>query len=54
VRRRGADDWVRVARRATTGTHGYLNTTVPVQSSGDLRLVWNGHRSRAAAFTVRS
>ena len=54
VRRRGADAWVRVARRATSGTHGYLNTTVPVRSSGDLRLVWKGHRSRVAAFTVGS
>jgi hypothetical protein len=54
VRRRGADAWERVARRATTGTRGYLNTTVAVHTSGDLRLVWHGHRSRAAAFTVRS
>jgi hypothetical protein len=27
-------------------------TSVTVHASGDLRLVWNGHRSRAASFTV--
>jgi hypothetical protein len=54
VRRRGSDAWLRVAKRATSGPRGYLNTTVTVHDSGDLRLAWNGHRSRAAAFTVFS
>lgn len=52
VRRTGSQNWVRVARQATSGPRGYLSTSIPVTSSGDVRLVWNGHRSRAAAFTV--
>ncbi|HEX7300672.1 MAG TPA: hypothetical protein VF257_16860 [Solirubrobacteraceae bacterium] len=54
VRRRGSQTWVPVARRPTSGPRGYLSTTVRVHSSGDLRLVWNGHRSRVASFTVRA
>jgi hypothetical protein len=51
--RRGAP-WRRVARRATTGTRDYLSTSVSVERSGQLRLVWNGRHSRAASFTVSS
>jgi hypothetical protein len=54
VRRRGAKAWVPVAKHATSAPRGYLNTTVTVHDSGDLRLVWKGHHSRAAAFTVSS
>jgi hypothetical protein len=53
VRRRGSKTWTRVARRSTKGPRGYLTANVRVESSGDLRLVWNGHHSRAASFTVR-
>jgi Cellulase (glycosyl hydrolase family 5) len=53
VRRRGSRTWTRVATRSTKGSRGYLTANVTVRSSGDLRLVWSGHRSRAAAFTVR-
>jgi Cellulase (glycosyl hydrolase family 5) len=53
VRRRGSREWTRVARRSTRGPRGYLTANVRVASSGDLRLVWNGHHSRAAPFTVR-
>ncbi|HKE78818.1 MAG TPA: hypothetical protein VKB54_05890 [Solirubrobacteraceae bacterium] len=54
VRRRRGAPWQRVARRATTGTRDYLSTSVRVQRSGQLRLVWNGRHSRAASFTVSS
>jgi Cellulase (glycosyl hydrolase family 5) len=53
VRPRGSRRWTRVAGRSTRGPRGYLTANVRVRSSGDLRLVWNGHHSRAAAFTVR-
>ena len=53
VRRRGSKTWTRVATRSTQGPRGYLSANVPVRASGDLRLVWNGHHSRAAGFTVR-
>jgi hypothetical protein len=45
--------WRRVGRRPTSAARGYLSTTVRVRSSGQLRLVWNGHHSRAATFRVR-
>jgi hypothetical protein len=54
VRRKGSGTWVRVARHATSGPRAYLDTTIPVTRSGDVRLVWNGHHSRAAAFTVKA
>ena len=54
VRRNGSRTWVPLATRATAGPRGYLVTSVTVHASGDLRLVWNGHRSRAASFTVRT
>jgi Cellulase (glycosyl hydrolase family 5) len=53
VRRRGSRTWTRVARRSTQGPRGYLTANVSVPGSGDLRLVWNGHHSRAARFIVR-
>jgi hypothetical protein len=53
VRKGPGHPWKRVARRPTTATRGYLNTSVRVSESGDLRLVWNGHHSRAAPFHVR-
>jgi hypothetical protein len=53
VRRRGSSTWTRVAKRSTQGPRGYLMANVSVPGSGDLRLVWNGHHSRAARFTVR-
>jgi hypothetical protein len=53
VRRSGSSTWVPVARRATSGPRAYLSATIRVRRSGQLRLVWNGHRSRAASFTVR-
>jgi hypothetical protein len=53
VRLRAGHPWQRVARRATTGTRGYLSTSVRVRRSGELRLAWNGHHSRVARFTVR-
>jgi hypothetical protein len=53
VRRRGSRAWTRMATRSTQGPRGYLTANVRVESSGDLRLVWNGHHSRAASFTVR-
>jgi hypothetical protein len=53
VRRRGSKTWTRLASRSTSGPRGYLTANVRVRSSGDLRLVWNGHHSRAAAFVVR-
>ena len=53
VRRAGSHAWTRVATRSSQGPRGYLTANVPVASSGDLRLVWNGHHSRAASFTVR-
>jgi Cellulase (glycosyl hydrolase family 5) len=53
VRRRGSRTWARVATRSTSGPRGYLTANVTVRDSGDLRLVWNGHHSRAASFTVR-
>jgi hypothetical protein len=46
--------WQRIATRATTGIRGYLTASVHVRRSGQLRLAWNGHRSRAAAFRVRT
>jgi hypothetical protein len=54
VRRRGSHTWVPVAKRATAGPRGYLSTSVTVRRSGDLRLVWSGHHSRAASFTVQT
>jgi hypothetical protein len=54
VRTRAGHPWQRVALRATTGARGYLSTSVRVRRSGQLRLVWSGHRSRAAAFRVRA
>ena len=54
VRRRGSKTWVPVAKRATAGPRGYLSTSVRVSGSGDLRLAWKEHRSRAAPFTVSS
>jgi hypothetical protein len=53
VRRRGSHAWTRVATRSTQGPRGYLTANVPVATSGDLRLVYKGRHSRAAAFTVR-
>jgi hypothetical protein len=53
VRRRAGHPWQRIALRPTTGTRGYLSTTVRVRRSGQLRLVWNGHRSRVTSFRVR-
>jgi hypothetical protein len=46
--------WQRVATRTTTGIRGYLSASVHVRRSGELRLVWNGHHSRAAPFRVRT
>jgi len=53
VRRAGSHAWTRVATRSTQGPRGYLTANVSVARSGDLRLVWHGHHSRAASFTVR-
>jgi hypothetical protein len=53
VRPRGSHAWTRLATRSTQGPRGYLTANVRVKSSGDLRLVWKGHHSRAASFTVR-
>lgn len=53
VRLRAGHPWQRVARVATTGRRGYLRAAVPVERSGELRLVWHGHHSRAAAFRVQ-
>ena len=46
--------WQRVAKRTTTGIRGYLRASVHVQRSGELRLAWDGHHSRAAGFRVRA
>jgi hypothetical protein len=46
--------WQRVATRTTTGIRGYLSASVHVRRSGQLRLAWNGHHSRAARFRVRA
>jgi hypothetical protein len=54
VRKGPGHPWQRVARRPTTATRGYVSTSVRVRESGELRLVWNGHHSRAAPFRVRS
>jgi hypothetical protein len=44
----------RVATRTMTGIRGYLRASVHVRGSGELRVVWNGHHSRAARFRVRA
>jgi hypothetical protein len=54
VRAAAGHPWQRVATRTTTGIRGYLSTSVHVRRSGELRLAWNGHHSRAAPFRVRS
>jgi hypothetical protein len=45
--------WRRVATATASAARGYLTASVPVHRSGELRLVWNGHRSRVASFRVR-
>jgi hypothetical protein len=54
VRRGPGHSWLRVAKRTTTGIRGYLRASVHVPRSGQLRLAWDGHHSRAAAFRVRA
>jgi hypothetical protein len=53
VRRGAGHPWRRVALRPTIALRGYVSTSVRVRRSGQLRLVWNGHHSRAAPFRVR-
>jgi hypothetical protein len=46
--------WRHLALRPTTGARDYLSTSVRVRRSGQLRLVWNGRRSRVVSFRVRA
>lgn len=53
IRATGSKAWRPVATVTTTAPRGYLDVSVPVQRSGEVRLTWNGHASRAAAFEVQ-